>query len=563
MPEKAEELPVDLSVSKIIEALEYTLDAYGSDGWSHVGGASPATYSGGPSGRIHSQSSLADREDGRYRPFDQTQWGLARQRAMSRHLAAFTSVSVGALQALQVYVMGGEWDYEVRHKEESGLNVPMGLIEAVQRCVNDFLDRNEWVGDFDRELHDASREDGEALVGLYPAAGGEVDARRIEPDSLREPANKRPLDDWLMPAGVRAGSVSPFDASSWTFGVHTVYDERMKRIDHTRHAGYHVVHDDAGAHWEYLPSTPQPHLGSKCAVLMRRNVIRTAKRGVSDFWPVQVDLEREDKLSENMSVGAAVQSAIAYIRQHPKGTTSSDASSTINDALDTFSRAIKANRGSERSIERSRAGTVVDVPAGKEYKPSPFAGAASSYLEVAGALKRRIGIRWLFPEYMISGDASNANFSSTLVAESPFVKAREGDQQQYAKAFKRIIWRVVKIAHDSGRFRNMVRSWSELNSYLELAVTPPPVATRDKAQLAAELTALWDRGIVDSNTVLRETRRNEREELEGVTGGAVAGGISPPGTRTGDSQSAAISAALESVRTTSEARAVLDCFERY
>ena len=29
------------------------------------------------------------------------------------------------------------------------------------------------------------------------------------------------------------------------------------------------------------------------------------------------------------------------------------------------------------------------------------------------------------PEYMVSGDASNANYASTLVAESPFVKARQ------------------------------------------------------------------------------------------------------------------------------------------
>ena len=560
------------SVNRMIEALEQTTDNWNAD-WSMVAGGASATYSGGPIARTLYQTALYDRDDGRFRPFYQTEYDLQRQRAQSRNLATFTSVAVGAMQALQVYVMGGNWKYEVEARE--GVEPNENLIGAIQRTVDEFLERNEWVGDFDREIHAATREDGESLVALYPDHQGKVDARRLEPDSLREPSRSASLDEWL---GIQSKDENNHPTTSWTFGVHTLFDKRMKRIDHTRHAGYHVVFDDGGKDWDYLPTTPQPHLGHKCGVLLRRNVIRTAKRGISDFWAVQVDLEREDKLAENLSVGAAVQAAIAYIRQHPKGTTSSDAGATITAALDSFSRQITNSPGRERSINRMKAGTVLDIPNGKEYHASPMGALRSNaFIDVTQAIKRRIGTRWLFPEYMISGDASNANFSSTLVSESPFVKAREADQNEFVAAFDRIVWRVVKIAHDHGHFAKYVKDWTSFDDAVHLSITPPPVATRDKAQQISELTAMYDRKLIDANEFRTETRREPKPEMEGQMKedpppmqpgqpGQTQPGMNPkqPSQQPPqqDTKTAALSAALESVQTTEEAKAILESMDQ-
>lgn len=542
------------ALETLAEALVHAVSTEAN--WDLVGsqGSAPATYSGGPLARGFSFSTLDDRADGRQRPFFSDEHDLARQRAMARNLAAFTSVAVGAGQALQVYTMGGEWQFEMQPRNGQEDSTPPELVAALQEIVDDTLERNDWVGDLDRELHDVSREDGETLVALYPTSDGRTDIRRLEVDSLREPSNPTQLHRWLdMP--VRTPQGRPY--ADWSYGVLTHHDPRIGRIDHERHAGYHVVHDDGGVDWDFLPATPQLHLGDgKCGHLIRRNVHRSTKRGVSDYWSVQVDLEREDKLNENISVGAAVQAAIAYFRQHPKGTTSSSASEQINSALETYARVAHGGGSITRKLSVTRPGTAIDLPAGKEYKPNPFGAGHRSYIDVGASLKRRIGIRWLFPEYMISGDASNANFASTLVAESPFVKAREGDQGQYVKHFKTILWRAVRIAYLYGRLKQFGLSWPELIRRIELLITPPPVATRDKMQQVQELTALFDRGIVDANEVRIETRREERPELEGRTGRGAAN-LTDQAAQQDTPAAAAVDRALGSVTSTTEARAIL------
>ena len=54
------------------------------------------------------------------------------------------------------------------------------------------------------------------------------------------------------------------------------------------------------------------------------------------------------------------------------------------------------------------------------------------------------------PEYMLSGDASNANFSSTMVAEGPAVKTFEEMQADLIEADVEIMERQLQIAAKAG-----------------------------------------------------------------------------------------------------------------
>ncbi len=54
------------------------------------------------------------------------------------------------------------------------------------------------------------------------------------------------------------------------------------------------------------------------------------------------------------------------------------------------------------------------------------------------------------PEYMLSGDASNANFSSTMVAEGPAVKTFEEMQADLIEADVEIMERQLQIAARAG-----------------------------------------------------------------------------------------------------------------
>ena len=476
------------------------------DGWHVVGGNEPATYTGGPRTYQDHMTMIRDREDGRLRPFFENEWDLRRMRAMTRRFATYTSVAVGAMESLNVYVMGGDWEYKIEPKKNQSPNPK--LVEEIQRVLDSNLERNDWLGLMDSEIHNRSREDGCSPIALYGARNGLTDFRRIEPECITEPANTEKLDRWLDSEG-----------SSWTFGVHTVYDQRMKKVDHTRHAGYHCVYDDGGKNWDYIPAWPQLNLTdgeAKCMHLINRNVTQSSKMGVSDYFPVMTDLEREDKLNRNLSVGAAIQAAIAYIEKMGPQTTKEDASAELGDALDKYSKAVAKNQGTTRSKRNLPAGHVIKTD--HEYQASPMGSMRQPvFVEVDQFIMKRIGRRWIFPDYMITGDTGSANFASTLVSEHPFVKAREKDQRAYVREFKQIHMKALYIAYLHGCFDKWVSDWSQITQTVDLVITPQEVASRDKAAILSEVTARYDRKAMDANEMRTTLDREEKEEYAGVT----------------------------------------------
>jgi hypothetical protein len=511
--EAADELITESDIAMLQSQLLGALtEAAGeTDGsWRQIAGVrQPATYSGGNTAYLKPYTTLWDRMDGRYLPFYQTEWDLQAIRGKARNLATFTSIAVGAVEALQVYTIGGQWKFESVAKEDV-TGVSDKLLAAVQKVIDEAIDDNDFLGTYDESIHSTSRIDGECLTAVYGYAGGKSKIRKLDADCLREPQNAKSIERGL--SGVGYSLRGP---QSWSFGVHTAFDPTMNRVDHATPLGYHVVFEETGKEWDYLPAFPQANAGrlsNKCLVHLKLNVPPDAKRGVSDFYPIQDVLERKHILGRNLAVGAAIQSAIAYIREHVGGTaTRAQVVSQLSTALDTFSKAAAANRNDGKMQQNFSPGTVIDTSASAKYHAGPLGELKSAvFIEVCAYLMRCIGIRWLMPEYMISGDASNANFASTLVSESPFVRARESDQRKFVNNTKRILWSAIKIAFDAGRFTGMVGSWQQLRACVELRVKAPQVASRDKAQLLEESITLYRERLISANDVLTDMNRESR-----------------------------------------------------
>jgi hypothetical protein len=66
------------------------------------------------------------------------------------------------------------------------------------------------------------------------------------------------------------------------------------------------------------------------------------------------------------------------------------------------------------------------------------------------------------PEYVVRADASNANYSSTMVAESPFVRAMEAWQDFFEKVFKNIYRRVIEYGIERGDLKSQYEQISFL-----------------------------------------------------------------------------------------------------
>ena len=451
-------------------------------------------------------ATLEDRRDGRCLPLYETETDLARQRGAARRLALLTPVALGALDSLANYVFGSGFTLRVEADD-----APPAWRTAAQRVLDRLADDNDLAGLFDRELHHRVREDGEAFVQLVSHRRGACRLRFLEPEQITEPARPRPLEDWL--------GVSETLVSSWSFGVHTPAE------DPTGPLGYHVVHDSAGRDWNYLPVDQVEHL--------RRNVPRNAKRGVSDFAVIQADLEREAVLRRNTAEGAALQAAIAWILQ-PQ--TSDQAPLGIpRSEVPVAHRATPVTTAYER-VRRYPPGTILRPSAGLEYKPGPLGSERiPHFLQVGQAVLRSIGLRWSMPEYLISGDASNANYASTHVAESPFVKAREADQQYFRRHLQSLCWKVLRLAWRHGAFDHLGVPFDVLLDRLTIQIGVPAVASRDPRALAQTHELQLRLGLLSRRTAaaqagldFEQEQRNRVADLDPVWNTPFANPLSAP-----------------------------------
>lgn len=448
-------------------------------------------------------SALIDRQGGNFAPLYQCEADLARLRGRVHNLVNLTATHVGVVDALANYVVGSGFACATHPLDDSAAQ----LAGDVQRTLDRFLDDNDFYGALDREAHNRSREEGEAFLALFPQPGGGARARFLECDQIVEPADPRPLEDWLG-----CGDEFP---SCWKYGIHTPARETDRAL------GYHVIYDSSGADWDYVPVGRMEHF--------KRNVTANAKRGVSDFHPVLGDLEREARLRRNTTEGAALQAAIAWILELPPGSrpTAPPPTSTGEDFF-SFKRYGSSGSQMQPNARRYPPGTILSYPSGMQYKPGPLGSERNAdFVLVAQYVLRAIAVRWNIPEYLISADASNANYASALVAESPFVKAREADQQFYKRRFKSLLWKVVRLAWEAGRFARLGVSWETLASLVEIKIDLPAVATRDSLKLAQTQELQMQLGFLSPRTAAAQAGLDYDAEV--AHGAGTAAGPEPAG----------------------------------
>lgn len=444
-------------------------------------------FSGTYGYNVFSTGRPEDRFGGKLRPIYETESDLDDIRAAARLLTDTSAAAIGALLNLTNFVIGPGFVYTAQ--PEPRMDTPRELVVAVQRVLDEFLDDNDWCGDLERELFRRSRRDGEFFLATYNVQG-QCQVRIVDPERIREPRRS----DWA-------------DGRKCSFGIE-VNDEDIEHV-----LGYYVQWDDDGYQLDYLPRERVEHC--------RLNVDRNIKRGISDFFAIDPDLQSAKTLLRNTVKGASVQAAIAYIVQHATGTTASQI-----QAIQQTNATLRWNEtdsvsSKTRYQQTLKPGTRLDVSKGMEYKGSPLASgeAANAYVAILQASLRSIGVRWAMPEYMISGDASNANYSSTMVAESPFVRNCEVEQAFYRRRFARVIWKAIRFACDAGRFRKIIGDDFELlQSLIDVNIEPPNVAVRDATQETTRRKLMVDGGILSQKTwAAQEGLDYEQEQVNGAT----------------------------------------------
>lgn len=463
----------------------------------------PAYDTWGMSGSVYERpylfTSPDDRTEGRYRPLYENAQDVRIQRAEARSLCKLFPVAKSALQKLSDYIISNGWDFKAQpRKLYEDDPTAIQLATVIQDAVDKILEYNKFVGHLDRQLHEQSRIDGDAFPVLYPE-GKCVRIEPVDPGCIVEPMNKKPLERMADTAHKLNG---------WWHGVHTVWNPILKRDDVARPRGYHAVFDNIGDMWDYLPVNRVEQI--------KRNVGDDARVGVSDFITVMTDLENEAKLRRNTTIGAAILAAIVGIRQHAEGATRSTVENMVSSsATSTYQKRLGDGSTRVTNEQNIRPGTVKDIPAGMEWLTGPLGELRSPvYIEVGQYVLRIVGSIWSMPEFLISGDASNANYASTLVAESPFVKFCEGEQGEYASSFERLLWKALALLWQMKQIPGY--SWQQIVAMIEINAEYTSPASRDKYQQAQTNQILHDAKIISKRAWANDSGYDYDEEQQNM-----------------------------------------------
>jgi hypothetical protein len=381
-------------------------------------------------------------------PFNEQMLGDLR--AQCRRLAATNEFAINGHENRISYIVGPGHSY--RATVCKGMDASCELALAVQKVLEQFIDENQWHLRQQEIVRRLDR-DGEAFLRFFVAADGLTRVRFVEPDQVATPAS--------------LGG----DASA-SFGIQTDADD-VETV-----SGYYVD-------GEFVDARDVQH--------RRANVDFNVKRGLPLYAPVRKNLRRAERLLRNMSIVAEIQSAIALIRKH-RGASRSGIEQFVADTAAAGVTDPSYNGGRTRHFSQYGPGTILDAPAGMEYDFPARGLDASSFVAVLQAELRAIAARLVMPEFMFTSDASNANFASTVVAESPAIKMFERLQMTMIEQDRAVMRRVIESAIAAGKLP------ANVNDAVEIQIIPPALQIRDELQKAHVDRIAFQNGVLSPQT---------------------------------------------------------------
>ncbi len=376
----------------------------------------------------------------------QTPAELDALRQECRALACTNEFAINGHENRISYIVGTGHQYRVIARR--GQRPQPELLQAAQCEIDCFLRENRW-SQRQQELVRRCDRDGEAFLRFFVSSAGRLQVRMIEPTWVATPIehSHRPEASW---------------------GILT------ERYDVETPLGYFV----AG---EFVSAEQVQH--------RRANVDANVKRGLPLYAPVRKNLRRAEKLLRNMTAVAEIQSAIALIRKHRAGTRQGiEALATQNTTTSMHSN------GQSTFVRRFAPGTILDAPGTVDYEFPASQLNAASYVAVLQAELRAIASRLVMPEFMLSSDASNANYSSTLVAEGPAMRMFSRLQAELVSEDLHVMERVIQTAMAAGRLPR--DAWT----LLDIVAAPPSLAVRNQLQEAQRYQIELANGILSPQT---------------------------------------------------------------
>jgi hypothetical protein len=403
-------------------------------------------------------SSPSSRRQGSNFPLWQSEQQHGLIRDMSRIVAQTNNHAIGMLNGLTSFVIGEEMKLQVT----DGPGCPTGLAKKVANFFEGWSDANLWP-EKQWEIFERTREDGEAFVRIFEGDDW-PELRFVWPEQVTRP---------------------PGAPEEFNYGILNAPGDAEKAVK------YWVADPFNPARGDEVNATDMLHI--------KVNVRSGIKRGVPDFsFATKDTLEAAARLTRNMGEGSAAREAVAWIQQHATGSAGEIAQWVAANADVQAKR--QYGRGAQyENIQVDKPGTVYNVPAGLQFAGMPVNTGTPAHVQVVQVLLQSAGVRWNAPIWLISGDASQMGaYTSSLVAESPFVRSVKKGQGFYRRRYIMIL--------------RMVLEWAELMGlvpagscrFVKLELTPPTVEVRKKLEDAQVDQIYSTMGVKSPQRISRE-----------------------------------------------------------
>ena len=340
------------------------------------------------------------------------------------------------------------------------------LLADCRAVLDEFCRVNRWSQRQKETIRRLDR-DGERFLRFFPdVENGLLRVRFIEPLEIQNPPGATAADGWFY--GIR-------------FARHAA------GLDMETPLEYAIVDvNPQGSVTELREKVPAADVQRLTA-----NVDLSSPRGLPVFFALQGHLN--DAVRTLKATGRIVEfrARIGMIRRHVNATRES-----VRNAVGTPNDGIGEPR--VRTARQYPYAAIIDASDATDYQfPSEAAPVDKNVAAIQAELRAAAAALGM-PEYMLSGDASNANYSSTMVAEGPAVKTFEALQADLIEADLEVMERALVVAAAAGRITGA--SSDDILDLVSVTAEPPLIKSENRLQEAQADQILLASGVLSRAT---------------------------------------------------------------
>jgi len=240
--------------------------------------------------------------------------------------------------------------------------------------------------------------------------------------------------DYPMIRFVNPSEIKPMNGSSPSYGIETDPDDIETPVHYERIWRVNNIEKK-----EKIPADEIMHI--------KINVDSDVKRGVSFFIGVAKYMAEYEKWLADRIMLNKIRQMWAVVGE-VEGVSPTDFKTQFSDVVN------RTPVGGMAKKKIPRPGGVF-LQKGVKWKLESLNVNAQDTKEDGRAIQLMIAIGTSLPEYVVRGDASNANYASSMVQENPFVRAMESWQDFFEKPFKTIFRRVIEHGIRTANLKKM------------------------------------------------------------------------------------------------------------